>query len=92
VVVIRIPLNGLGNEKDCPSSLESTVRTVWPEGMASSGGRMVSLRPRGRYMELEGRYVVVEGVNDEARVSVVGPGPAQTKDTEDPRRGKETMS
>jgi hypothetical protein len=43
-------------------------------------------------MELEGRELVVAGVTDDARFNIEGPGPAHTKDTEDPRRDRETMS
>jgi hypothetical protein len=38
-------------------------------------------------MELDGRDIVVVGVTDDARPTIEGSGPAQTKDTEDPRRG-----
>jgi hypothetical protein len=87
MVVIKIPLIMRGKDWNCASSVESTVQTVWPEGMASRGGRIVSVHFRGRCMVLEGRDAVIAGVTDEARFwaeIVPGPGPAYTKDTDDP--------
>lgn len=97
VVVVRRMLSiALEEEQICMSSAEMAVRIVSPEGMAKSGGLIVSLRSKGRCNALAGKdCVLVEGVTEESRFRVVGApvlGPAPMNETEDPRRCEMALS
>ena len=94
VVVRRILSIALEGEQIRMSSVEMAALMVLPEGMAKSGGLIVSLRSKGRCNVLAGRdCVLLEGVTEEVRFSVVvPPGPAQRNETEDPRRCEITVS